>query len=252
MRPNPWAGWLRFALVMATLGLGARAAADVLPPPRPLSCGPGQVKERNHSGDHCAYRPCVTDVVCPPGMACVARSETHCDPRGAPCQSTVVARCVKTDDAPTVPRCPPGASPDRKRTLAVLARLRALAAGEDPAAELGRPLTVCYGDVREGVVQDDGAIVLQRDRSIAANAARLGHLLHHLTHVLPFDEAAVRAGGLSCPEVVKNADAAEHMAHEVESQLRRAAGLAPLAFDDLSEVYRQRCQTLRQAAKPGM
>lgn len=242
----------RLAFIVATLGGGAGAQADVLPPPRPLSCGPGQDKETDHSGEHCADRRCVTDVVCPLGMACVGRGERHCDPRGGPCAPSIVNRCAKSDQAAAVPRCPSGAALDRRRTQRVLARLRGHEAGKRLADAVGRPLVVCYGDVREGVVQADGAIVLERQRSEAANAARLAHLLHHLIHLLPFDESAVRAGALACEEVVRNAGVAEHMAHELESELRRAAGLPPLVFEDLSDAYRQRCQALRNEAKPRM
>ena len=142
-------------------------------------------------------------------------------------------------------RCPHGARSDRKRTRAVLARLRAQEAGKLLLAELGRDLVICYGDVREGVLQDDGALVLQRDRSAPANAARLGHLLHHLVRRLPFDETAARGGTLACSEIVKSAAEGERTAHQLESELRRTFGLPPLPFEDLSEEYRRRCQALR-------
>jgi hypothetical protein len=225
------------------------ARADVLPPPQPLKCGLGQEVQTDHSGTYCQYKWCPSVAVCPAGMACVARSETHCDPRGQPCWTGNVSRCAKADRPLPAPRCPPRTTADRKRTQAVFAQLGAQEAGKSLVAGLGRELVVCYGDVREGVLQADGAVVLQRDRPVPANAARLGHLLHHLVHGLPFDESAVR-GGRACSEVVKAGGELERTAHKLESELRRAFRLSPLPFEDLSQDYRKRCQALRPEA-PG-
>jgi hypothetical protein len=138
--------------------------------------------------------------------------------------------------------------PDARRTRAALARLRSHEEGKQLLAELGRDLVVCYGDVHEGVLQSDGALVLQRDRSVPANAARLGHLVHHLVRGLPFDERAVRTSTLDCNALAKNAEESERSAHQLESRLRGAFGLAPLPFEDLADDYAKRCQTLRQKA----
>jgi hypothetical protein len=238
--------WVLSALVVAVLCGGVQARADVLPPPRPLKCGLGQVVETDHAGPHCEPRRCATDAVCPEGMACVSRSETHCDPRGEPCWTNLVFRCAKADSVMPAPRCPQGAMPDRKRTQEALARLRSQEAGKRLVAELGRELLVCYGNVREGVLQSDGALVLQRDRSLPANAARLGHLLHHLVRGLPFDETTVSTSGLACSEVAKTADEVERTAYALESELRKAFGLPPRAFEDLADDYQKRCQALRQ------
>ena len=142
--------------------------------------------------------------------------------------------------------CPGDAAPDRKRSQAVLAQLRSQQSGKRLVSRLGRAPKICYGNVREGVVQSSGVLVLQRDRSLASNAARLGHLLLHLVHGLPFDDAIARTSPLSCGELVQAADAAEKRAHRLESELRKAFGLASLAFEDLSAEYRARCQALRQ------
>lgn len=236
------------ASVVVLLCGGTSPHADVLPPPQPLKCGLGQVVRTDHSGTYCQYKWCPSEAVCPEGMACVTRSETHCDPRGQPCWTGDVSRCAKADRPSPAPRCPQGATADRKRTQAVFARLRTQKAGRLLAAELGRELVVCYGDVREGVLQADGALVLQRDRSVPANAARLGHLLDHLVSGLPFDEPAVRSGKLACSEVVRSAAEVERRAHKLESELRKAFGLPPLPFEDLAEEYRKRCQALRPEA----
>jgi hypothetical protein len=128
----------------------------------------------------------------------------------------------------------------------VLAQLRSQQSGKRLVAQLGRAPRICYGNVREGVVQSSGVLVLQRDRSLPSNAARLGHLLFHLVHGLPFDDAIARTSPLSCGELVQAAGAAEKRAHRMESNLRKAFGLAPLPFEDLSPDYAKRCQALRQ------
>jgi hypothetical protein len=237
---------LGFTVVTAALCHGGQVRADVLPPPRPLKCGLGQVLVTDHSGTRCENRRCATDAVCPKGMACVARSETRCGSRRKRCWTDMVSRCVKMDKAKPAPRCPQGAALDKKRTQQALARLRSHEEGKRLMAELGRDLTVCYGEVREGVVQTDGAVVLQRDRPAPANAARLGHLLHHLVRGLPFNEMTVATSTLACDEVAKNANAAERIAHDFEKELRQAFGLSPLPFEDLTADYRKRCQALRK------
>jgi hypothetical protein len=240
------AGWV---LPVVVLGLGTDVRADALPPPVPLKCEKGQVAATDHSGNHCEYKSCASDAGCPEGMACVARSETRCDPRGQPCATSVVSRCAKTDKPVPPPRCPPQAQADAKRTQAVVARLRSRPAGKELLAALERVPAICYGDVKEGVLEDT-VVVLQRDRPAPANAARLGHLLHHLVHGLPFNEAVVREGGQDCGEVAANANGFERSAHQLETELRKAEGLPSLPFEDLSEQYRQRCQNLRPKPAP--
>jgi hypothetical protein len=154
--------------------------------------------------------------------------------------------------APGNPACPDGTTADAKRTQAALRRLRSLGQGHRLLGELRRPFVVCYGDVHEGILETGrdgktGLLLLQRDRSAAANAARLGHLVHHLVHGPPLDEQTVRTSKLSCGELVRNAELAEHAAHELENDLRQAFRLPPLAFEDLSDDYRQRCEALRKS-----
>jgi hypothetical protein len=144
--------------------------------------------------------------------------------------------------------CPPGAALDARRTRTVLHSLRSQAAGAELVAALERPPVVCYGNVAEGVLQTDGVVVLQRDRAVAANAARLGHLLHHLVHGLPFDEKIVRRSDLPCDELVSKAMMAERAAHALENRLRQALHLPPLPFEDLSNSYQRRCVELRSPA----
>jgi hypothetical protein len=158
----------------------------------------------------------------------------------------MISRCAKLDSPRPMPRCPEKAAPDRKRSEALLARLRTDESGKRMIASLARELTICYGEVREGVVQSDGVIVLQRDRPLPANAARLGHLILHLVAGLPLDETAARTSSLSCNELVKYAGEAEKRAHTFECELRKAFGLDPLPFEDLSAAYAKRCQVLHQ------
>jgi hypothetical protein len=162
-----------------------------------------------------------------------------------PSWTSMVGRSEPLDSTKPAPRCPPGTASDDKRTQEVLLQLGSQNEGRRLLVALGRTPRVCYGDAHEGSLQTDGALVLQRDRPPAANAARLGHLLHHLVRGLPLDETTVRASTLTCSELVRNAGLAEHTAYQLESELRRGFGLPPLPFEDLREQYRQRCQALR-------
>jgi len=154
---------------------------------------------------------------------------------------------TSTDSAKPEPRCTQGSARDDKRTHEALLQLGSQEEGHRLLASLGRTPRVCYGDVREGLLQTDGVLVLQRDRPLAANAARLGHLLHHLVRGLPLDETTLRASTLTCSELVRDADLGERAAYNLEGDLRRGFGLSPLPFEDLSGEYRQRCQALREA-----
>ena len=75
------------------------------------------------------------------------------------------------------PACPQVSTSDPKRTKETLRRLRSQAQGHRLLAAFKRPLVFCFGDVPEGILQSErlpGAVlVLERDRSLAANAARL-------------------------------------------------------------------------------
>jgi len=83
-----------------TVGTAPSARADVLPPPEPIQCGPGQVAATDHGGTHCEYKRCGCDNDCPLGMPCVERTETHCDPRGEPCFTNAVKRCSDPSGGP--------------------------------------------------------------------------------------------------------------------------------------------------------
>jgi hypothetical protein len=150
------------------------------------------------------------------------------------------------EPAPADVGCPDGTATDRKRSQTIFARLRAREEGRKLVAGLRRGPTICYGDVREGILRSDGVLVLQRDRGLPANAARLGHLIFHLVEGLPFDEAMARESELSCDALVKRAGEREKVSHDFENELRKAFGLEPLAFEDLSEQYEKRCQAVRR------
>ena len=158
----------------------------------------------------------------------------------------VGADIVPPTQPPPALRCPRDTAPDEQRSDSVMARLRANESGAALLARLGRALIICYGDVREGVLQSDNAMVLQRDLPIAANAARLGHLVFHLVHGAPFDEAAASSSSLSCAELVKRAAAMERQAYALEDKLRKSFGLPPQAFEDLSALYERRCRSVRR------
>lgn len=118
--------------------------------------------------------------------------------------------------------------------------------GQELFQRVGRPLVVCYGDVREGVVQDDDLIVIQRDRTVPAQAARLAHLLAHLVWWPPFPKDQIRASHDPCPAVAATAMENEARAARLENELRTTFRLAPLPDEDLQRTYEQRCRELRK------
>lgn len=218
--------------------------ADVLPPPHHLECNLGEDIETDHGGQRCVARRCTSAVVCPAGWACTPREERSCDPRGAPCKTYTVSRCHKAD-LPR-PRCPQTALEDDKRTAEVVTLLRKHQRGQDIFKRIARPLVVCYGDVREGVVQEDDVLVLQRDRPVTAQAARLAHLLAHLVWWPPFLKDQVRASQEPCTAVAARAVEIEQPAGNLESELRKSFGLPPLPEEDLRKSYEQRCREVRR------
>ncbi len=231
------------AIGLAVLGSpGARA--DVVPPQDQIACTSGEDIVVDHRGTRCEPRRCPTPAVCPPGWACAPRKETNCKPRARPCEALTVRRCQKANLPEPV--CPRGTTPDSKRTAQLTARLTSHPSSQGLFPRLGRPLVVCYGDVREGVVQDDGAIVLQRDRPLPAQAARLAHLLTHLAWWAPFPADEIRTSRESCEEIADRAVAAEEEAHRIENDVRRSAGLPALPVEDLRTQYAQRCRELRR------
>lgn len=90
------------SLALACLVMPTMSHADVIPPPKAIACRPGQVARTGHGGTHCEYMACRTDPDCPSGMFCVARDETSCDPRGAPCGTSRVMRCSPTRGSSTI------------------------------------------------------------------------------------------------------------------------------------------------------
>jgi hypothetical protein len=113
-------------VVLATilvLTVGPAARADVVPPPeKDLKCSRGQEIETRHSGTRCAFKRCQTAADCPTGMFCVARRESECDPRGAPCGTYEVRRCSEQDTPPPPPVTRPrsalvGPGPNGEKTM---------------------------------------------------------------------------------------------------------------------------------------
>lgn len=118
------------------------------------------------------------------------------------CRGDVARADARSPQAWESAVCPAGTTPDRSRTRAELAWLRSQSQGNRLLAALKSPAMVCYGDVPEGILHSDGVLVLRRDRSRVANAARIGHLLHHVLHGLPLDDTTVRTSTLTCTELV--------------------------------------------------
>ena len=81
---------------------------------------------------------------------------------------------------------------------------------------------VCVGEVPEDGVTEDGVVLLNRGRSDAGRAARLGHLLLHVRAPIRISE------GARCEADVERAVVAEQAASAAEDRWRAAWSEPPL------------------------
>jgi hypothetical protein len=138
------------------------AAADVLPPPEPMRCGPGQEVTTDHGGTRCVFRTCTSDSDCPRGMVCVGMDETYCDPRGEPCSTSRVWRCnddPRAGDPPPRPP-PPEPRPEPERKFA-----------QPPPGDSSGGAVIATGDAPQPNPDPNGSVLVSRRRSGCACSA---------------------------------------------------------------------------------
>jgi hypothetical protein len=164
-----------------------------------------------------------------------------------PCSDGWCEQLDGGDGAPNA--CPANTRIDRARTDFVLQKARTNPTGKRLLGRIHRAPLVCYGDVPEGVLQEPGVIVLGSDRSVAANAARLAHLLCHRIDGLPFDEQAARTSTRTCEALAARAERMERRAWRIENDMRHAFGLPAIAEDTHRLQYQERCESLRQGKR---
>lgn len=153
----------------------------------------------------------------------------------------VMLTLVSCDDEPQGPACPDRTARDPERLARLHQRLTA-----DPDARAlviathGR-YVVCFGEGTEAGVDAQHRLLLDRSQDDAPTAAKLGHLLLHVSQGLPFEDADRR----SCEQRLTLARDREQAAHALESSLRVRFGLPALEDDALERVmagYRARCR----------
>jgi hypothetical protein len=143
-------------------------------------------------------------------------------------------------------RCPRNARSDRARALCALGLLAVTAEGRAELARLGRRPTICFADLREGVLQQGTLLILPSAQSNRVNAARAGHLILHQLDGAPLDERAARSRSASCEELTRRAMQRESSAHALEARVGEALGVSlPSApSPQLERDYRTRCEAL--------
>ena len=149
---------------------------------------------------------------------------------------------IACNERPAGPTCSDGTARDPDR----VERLRERLGSHDTARALvlatqGR-YVVCFGEGIEPGVDAQHRIRLDATSDDARAAAKLGHLLMHVSHGLPFVEDDPRP----CAERLARAEERERAGHALESSLLRRFGLPPLgeaALDRVMAGYRSRCKT---------
>lgn len=174
---------------------------------------------------------------CPAALQTLVREGSWVLTAGALLAVGTLAACER---APSGPACLRGSARDDERLVRLQQRL-----GDDPDARSliiatqGR-YVVCFGDAVEPGVDPQHRLLLDADQDDARAAAKLGHLLMHVSRGLPFDDD----GRGPCAERLARARELEQDAHALESRLLQRSGLPGLEASTLERVmagYRQRC-----------
>jgi hypothetical protein len=135
--------------------------------------------------------------------------------------------------------CPPRFAADGPRARALEGLLASTPEGEAILAHLPRRSSppVCFGPAVVSAITTEGVVLFDAGLEGPEAAARLGHLLIHVTEGVPM----ARPTPEPCPVQVERALAAEAHALAVEIRLRRALGMTgssgrarriPYAFED--------------------
>ncbi|MFK7984872.1 MAG: hypothetical protein AB8I08_02500 [Sandaracinaceae bacterium] len=128
-----------------------------------------------------------------------------------------------TASAPAPP-CPFGGIDQTSRSEGLLHALRATSEGAALLDELGhREVRLCFSeDEHFGVVSDDRVLLLPSGESDPVLASRVGHLLDHVAHGMPFP--AEPRPDASCDALIETALSREARAYGLEVRLRRSLG----------------------------
>ncbi len=135
---------------------------------------------------------------------------------------------AERDDTPAPP-CPPMFFERVGDGERIRERLRALPEGAALLDALRVEVRFCFGTIDVPVVSEGRVLVLDARAERPEQTARVGHLLHHVVHGLPFPNEV--PAGADCDALIETAIAREAEAYALEARLRRAQDLAPDRYE---------------------
>ncbi|MGE0785489.1 MAG: hypothetical protein AB7S26_07365 [Sandaracinaceae bacterium] len=139
--------------------------------------------------------------------------------------------------SPSEPSAPREAPPCPERYLDLPVRaerietlLGSTAVGTGLLAALeDRPVRYCFGEIERPSIQGSQLLLLDASADDAELAARVGHLLDHAVHGLPFPETL--PPNPDCDAMLAEAMAREARGYAVEVELRERLQLEPSRYD---------------------
>jgi hypothetical protein len=147
---------------------------------------------------------------------------------------------VACDDARPGPPCVDGTSRDPERAAALQRRLASQPLTRSLVAATEGRFVVCFGAGIESGLDAQHRVRLDASLGEDTAAAKLGHLLLHVSEGLPWDEDDARP----CDARLATAREREGRAHALEASLLGAFGQPPpddRALDRIMAGYRSRC-----------
>ena len=138
------------------------------------------------------------------------------------------ARDSASEDHSPAPPCPAGFLDQVGETDRVRTRLSSSTEGAALLAALPREVRFCFGEIDVPVVSEGRVLILDRRAELSEQAARAGHLLHHVVRGMPYP--AEITADTECDAVVETAIEREAEAYALEARLRRAFELPPTRY----------------------
>ncbi|MCB9597970.1 MAG: hypothetical protein H6719_34960 [Sandaracinaceae bacterium] len=132
-------------------------------------------------------------------------------------------------DTTPAPPCPFGFVDNVGDAERIREQLRAVPEGAELLGALRREVRFCFGTIDVPVVTEGRLLVLDARASVPEQAARVGHLLHHVTEGMPFpDDVPADA---DCDAILETAIEREAEAYALEVRLRQAVDLDPDRYE---------------------
>ncbi len=137
-------------------------------------------------------------------------------------------RSAAADHSPAPP-CPVGFLDRVGETDRVRAQLARSAEGAALLEALSREVRFCFGEIDIPVVSEGRVLVLDARPGVPEQAARAGHLLHHVVEGMPYPDEVT--ADTDCDALVETAIGREAAAYALEARLRRAFELPPTRYE---------------------